>query len=198
MRSIQLERRLAALAFLAALTLLGTAACGRRQAGNATLRSRRTVTRPEPLRVATPPVTNHACELFTKDDAEAVLGGEVEAPITKLVPDIGVVSSRCGYIAKGVKPAKVVTLLAKTWRDPADARHAFEHAHALSQTVSGEAPQNLDGLGDRAYWEGGTISQLHVLAGNVWMIFGGTTGPGIDPRPQDQAAAHKALSHLRS
>jgi hypothetical protein len=174
--------------------LLGTAAC-RRQAARPSTRSLRGASRPAPLNVEMPPVVNHACELLTKDDAEEVLGGPLQPPVTSITRDIGVVSSRCGYIAKGATPAKVVTLLAKTWQDPAAAKRAFEHAHALSQTVSGQAPVTIAGLGNRAYWAGGTVGELNVLAGATWMAFSGTAGPGLDSLPQDQAAARKALAH---
>jgi hypothetical protein len=185
------------LAGLAALSLLGTFAC-RRSAPKPKVRSLSGVIRPAPLSVPSPPLTNHACELLTADDAGDVLGGALAAPVTSIVQDIGVVSSRCGYIAKGAAPVKVVTLLAKTWQNPADAKRAFEHAHALSQSVSGQAPETIAGLGNRAYWAGGTLSQLHVLAGDTWMIFSGTAGPGIDPLPQDKAAAQKTLAHISS
>ncbi len=188
---------IAGLAALSLLGLLGAVAC-RRDAGKPRVRSARGMSRPAPLSVAAPPITNRACELLTKDDARDLLGDSLEAPITSIVQDVGVVSSRCGYVAKGTPPVKVVTLLARTWQNPADAKHAFEHAHALSQSTSGQAPETIDGLGNRAYWAGGTASQLNVLSGSTWMVFSGTAGPGIDPLPQDRAAAEKALSHERS
>jgi hypothetical protein len=197
-RSAELRHalRLAAAA-LAALAMFGATAC-RRHAAPPAPRGLHGLRRPAPLSVEAPPLTNRACELLTKSDAEDLLGGALATPVTSIVQDIGVVTSRCGYIAKGGSTVKVVTLLAKTWQNPADARYAFEHAHALSQSVSGQAPETIAGLGNRAYWAGGTASQLNVLSGATWMVFSGTAGPGVDPLPQDKAAAEKALSRDRS
>jgi hypothetical protein len=142
------------------------------------------------------PRENLACRLLTRDDAEALLGGPVrEPPVTSITADIGVVTSRCGYISVAKNPTKVVTLLASRWQDPADVRRAYEHAHALSQTVSGQVPENADGLGERAYWSGGKVNQLHVLRGHDWLVISGTVGPGLDQLAPAKAAAARILAH---
>jgi hypothetical protein len=183
---------------LATLAVLVVSGCRHAADQHGGARSLARASRP-PAKVAlAPPATNLACDLLTKSDAEDVLGGGVDAPVTSIVPALGLVASRCGYVATGTKPARVVTLLATTWQNPADAKHAFERAHAMSQSTSGQAPETLSGLGDRAYWAGGTASQLHVLVGGTWMVFSGTAGPGVDPRPQCKAAAEKAVAHQRS
>jgi hypothetical protein len=138
---------------------------------------------------------NRACELLTRTDAEALLGGPVKAPITSITADIGAVRSRCGYVSESEKPVKVVTLLANRWQNPAAARTAYERAHALSQSISGQAPESVAGLGDRAYWAGGTVGQLNVLAGDTWLVIGGTTGPGLDQLGPAKLAAARVLAH---
>ena len=72
------------------------------------------------------------------------------------------------------------------------------HAYGTARITSGQSPQAVTGLGDRAYWSGGSASELHVLFGGVWLTCSGTAGPGADPQPQDVAAARKALEHLGS
>ena len=142
------------------------------------------------------PQENPACQLLTRDDAEALLGGPVlDPPVTSRMADIGVVSWRCGYISAAKHPTKVVTLLANRWQEPGGVRRAFEHAHALSQTISGQAPENVDGLGERAYWSGGKVNQLNVLRGRDWLVISGTTGPGLDQQGPAKAAAAKILAH---
>ena len=140
---------------------------------------------------------NLACKLLTKDDAEALLGGPVlDPPVTSTMADIGVVSWRCGYISEAKNPtSKVVTLLDNHWQQATDARSAFERAHVISQTISGQAPENVEGLGERAYWAGGKVNQLNVLAGADWLVIGGTLGPGLDQLAPARAAAAKILAH---
>jgi hypothetical protein len=145
------------------------------------------------------PAENLACRLLTRDDAEALLGEPVQAtPVTSTMADIGVVSWRCGYISSKPQSAtsstKVVTLLVKHWQEPAAARSAYEHAHVLSQAISGQMPENVDGLGERAYWAGGKVNQLNVLAGNDWLVISGTMGAGLDELGPAKAAAAKILA----
>jgi hypothetical protein len=156
---------------------------------------------PPPERTAKP-AQNLACQLLTRDDAEALLGEPVlGAPVTSAMADIGVVSWRCGYISETRKPqdpassTKVVTLLVKHWQERAEARSAYEHAHALSQSISGQVPETVDGLGERAYWAGGKVNQLNVLAGNDWLVISGTQGPGVDQLGPAKAAAARILAH---
>jgi hypothetical protein len=142
------------------------------------------------------PQENPACQLLTRDDAEALLGGPVlDPPVTSRMADIGVVSWRCGYISVAKNPTKVVTLLANRWQEPGGVRRAFEHAHALSQTISGQVPENVDGLGERAYWAGGKVNQLNVLRGRDWLVISGTAGSGLDQQAPAKAAAVKILGH---
>ncbi|HVR08977.1 MAG TPA: hypothetical protein VMW75_13090 [Thermoanaerobaculia bacterium] len=156
---------------------------------------------PAPPARAARPTRNLACDLLTKDDAEALFGEPVQGePVTSAMADIGVVSWRCGYISarSSSGPAsstKVVTLLVKHWQERAEARSAYEHAHALSQSISGQVPEPVDGLGERAYWAGGKVNQLNVLAGNDWLVISGTEGPGLDQLGPAKAAAARILAH---
>jgi hypothetical protein len=142
-----------------------------------------------------PARTNHACELLTGDDAQQLLGGAVKPPVISMTGDIGVVSSRCGYISESTSPVKVVTLLARKYQQAAEARAAYERAHALSQTVSGQMPETVTGLGDRAYWAGGLVKQLNVLSGDTWLVISDSPGPGLDELGLAKQAAAKILGH---
>jgi len=139
---------------------------------------------------------NLACKLLTKDDAETVLGGPVlEPPVTSTMADVGMESWRCGYISEAKEPTRVVTLLASHWQDAAAARRAFERAHSLSQSVSGQVPETVGGFGERAYWAGGKVNQLNVLAGNDWLVISDTVGPNLDQLGPARLAAARILAH---
>jgi hypothetical protein len=199
MRAVRTLRAARAVALtLAALAAgLPAAGCHRRQPPP----PRQLATKPAPrpaLPTGMKSDTNLACELLTADDAAALLGGPVKPPITSVMADIGVVSWRCSYLSEASNPARVVTLLARKWQQADDARRAYEHAHALSQSISGQAPETVAGLGERAYWAGGTVSQLNVLHGDTWLIGSGTAaGAGYDQLTPARAAAAKILSHHR-
>ncbi|HEV3457701.1 MAG TPA: hypothetical protein VHG32_14145 [Thermoanaerobaculia bacterium] len=187
--------------------LLAAAGCHRRQQqenrqGLAASTGASTAGAGAPAARSAKPAENLACKLLTKDDAEALLGEPVQAPpVTSTMADIGVVSWRCGYLSANPKlqgptsSTKVVTLLVKHWQDPTETRSAYEHAHALSQTISGQVPEPVAGLGERAYWAGGKVNQLNVLAGGDWLVVSGTQGPGLDQLAPAKAAAARILAH---
>jgi hypothetical protein len=51
-------------------------------------------------------------------------------------------------------------------------------------------PETVTGLGDRAYWAGGLVKQLNVLAGDTWLVISDSPGRGLDELgPAKQAAA---------
>ena len=139
---------------------------------------------------------NLACTLLTRDDAETQLGGAVQAPITSLTADIGQVSSRCAYISVDTHPVKVLTLLATRWEKAPDATMGYERAHVMAQTISGQLPETIEGLGQRAYWVGGTLNRLNVLSGNTWLVITANLGPGVDQQAPAKAAAAAILRHL--
>lgn len=177
---------------LAMALLILAAACRRHQAPSiAETQGRRQAFQPLPAGMKT--AVNHACELLTRDDAEALLGGAVKPPIAHVeYGTAGKVSARCGYVSVAGPPAKVVSLLLIEHKTGEETRAEFEHAHAMSQTISGQAAENVPGLGDRAYWAGGIISQLNVLSGNRWLVISGTRGLS-----QGQlAAAHETAARI--
>ncbi|MBV8200099.1 MAG: hypothetical protein JOZ15_05685 [Acidobacteria bacterium] len=187
-------------------TLLSLAAAGchkprQHEAAPGGVAPSRTASGAAPAARTAKPEENLACKLLTRDDAEALLGEPVQpAPVTSTMADVGVVSWRCGYISSKphspTNPTKVVSLLVKHWQEPTAARSAFEHAHTLAQAISGQVPENVDGLGERAYWAGGKVNQLNVLAGDDWLVVSGTRGgPGLDELGPAKAAAAKILAH---
>jgi hypothetical protein len=188
-----------AVALIAALVLLGAGAavgaCHRRQAPAPAAAPPTAASQPA-LPAGVTKVENRACDILTQEDAESVLGGPVKPPITHVeYGTAGKVKSRCGYVTVAGPPAKVITLLVMENRNAEDTRSEYEHAHAMSQTVSGQVPENVPALGDRAYWSGGTVCQLNVLSGNRWLVISGTSSSTSDPRAPAEAAATRILKH---
>jgi hypothetical protein len=140
-------------------------------------------------------VANYACELLSEDDARELLGGPVKPALTSMHADIGLVASRCAYLSETGSPIRVVTLLANRWQQAAGARQAFERAHVLAQTVSGQAPVNVPDLGERAYWAGGTVNQLNVLDGDTWLVVTCALGANPDLLGAARTAAARILAH---
>ena len=115
-----------------------------------------------------------SCALFTKADAEAVLGEAVNDPDRDgmTTKDGAIITSGCTYATSAVKPSdiKVAYMLLRKARDLAEANKVFDEAFKLSKSLSGVDPVDVQELGDRAYWAGGALNQLNVLKGDVWLI----------------------------
>jgi hypothetical protein len=143
---------------------------------------------------APPPRSVDACQLFTAADAQAVLGEEEVVEMASFLSEAQGKKdpSQCGYNA-GSDPSKVVRLEVRRAASPDAAQRAFTSTRAL---LAGSAPQDVPGLGDGAFWMGGTLAQLHVRKGATQLIVTSQPGEGKDPLALAKAIAGKALARL--
>jgi hypothetical protein len=163
--------------------------CGRQQAAPPTASAPTSAAGP----AAAQPI--HACALLTADDATEVLGAPVTPATVTEQKLAGSRTSRCVYLTKE-RPLKVVNLLVQELPNHAQAARAFDFAREISPTVAGSPPRDLPGLGERAFWEGGSTNKLHVLKDNLWMTIGASVGPGLDEQGPSHAAAVRILAHF--
>lgn len=135
-----------------------------------------------------------ACTLFTAADAQAVLAEPEVVEMTSFLADSQGKKdpSHCGYNA-GSDPSKIVRLEVRQAASPDAARGVFDSTRSL---LAGSGPQDVPGLGDGAFWVGGTLSQLHVRKGATQLIVTSQPGEGKDPLGIAKAIAGKALSRL--
>ena len=182
----------------ALLALLTFAACG----GPSRPEGRTAVS--APAGVAIPSIANpiDACALLTRADAEALLGGPVAPPTTNANEPAGNVVSQCAYASSTLGPRGNlghISLLARpfpTAAGAAEAAAAYDRARSLAKALTGSDPQDIAGIGERAYWTGGTFRQLNVLAKNVWLIVSADLGDGKDWVEAAKAVARRALARI--
>jgi hypothetical protein len=152
---------------------------------------------PTPAVAARPGPPVDACALLTPADAAAILGGEVGAPTRSAVPGSGETVSQCSYASddSGAVPRshRFLTLLVR--QSPA-APAAYDRARAAAKALTGSDPVEVSGVGEKAYWTGGTYRQLTVLAKNVQLVVCVELGDGRDRVEGTKAVARKALSKL--
>jgi hypothetical protein len=135
-----------------------------------------------------------ACALLAKEDAESLLGETVGAPTTTRNDAMGNIVTQCRYsTATG---SKRVGLLARQASSGEEAAQIFKKAQSESASLSGSEPQVISGLGDAAYWTGGSLKQLNVLKGEAWLIITAALGNGTDPLEASKAVALKILARL--
>jgi hypothetical protein len=120
-----------------------------------------------------------ACELLTKADVEAILGGAVEEPsqMFKEKQKKQFWMSSCNYFAPATSRRAGILIQSSPNADPAK---AFETHTASLKEALGEKYnlQPIDGVGARAAWDGST-KQLTLFEGPRMLIVS-TGGPGED------------------
>jgi hypothetical protein len=131
-----------------------------------------------------------ACNLFTPDDAQQVLGEPAE-PMTSVLSEArGGDPATCGYNA-GSDTSRLVSLEVRQAQSPERARRQFESARGL---LAGT--QAIGGLGDAAFWVGRGVDQLHVLKGDLHLIVTSHPGPERDAQAAARMVAGRALSRV--
>jgi hypothetical protein len=119
-----------------------------------------------------------ACQLLTKADAEASLGGTVKDPLRNVsqTADGKTTVSDCTYsqpLPTGTTDiTKIGTagLLIRKAATQAEANQVFADAMKQSKSLSGVDAISINGVGDKAYWAGGSLTQMNVLKGDAWYI----------------------------
>jgi hypothetical protein len=135
-----------------------------------------------------------ACKLFTAADAQAVLAEEEVVEMASFLSEAQGKKDpgQCGYNA-GSDPSKVVRIEVRQAASADAAQAAFDSTRSL---LAGSAPQEVPGLGDGAFWVGGTLQQLHVRKDAGQLIITSQPGEGKDPLEVAKAIAGKALARL--
>lgn len=147
---------------------------------------------------AAPPVTRApmklACDVFNRDAATKLLGADVEKGQSNEIREGEITVTTCAY-STAAPPIKIVTLLLRRAENVAQAEQTFQEAKSQSKEQSGVDPQNISNLGNAAYWAGGSLRQLNVLAGEYWIILSAMNWQG-DPLPGLETAARDIMLKL--
>jgi hypothetical protein len=112
-----------------------------------------------------------ACVLFPPNEAEA-FAGEGVAFMSSTLDDA---TSRrdpliCSYNAGTLEEPRLVGLEVRASATPAAAQSRFEGSKSFLRNLAAGEAQDVSGLGQGAYWVGGSLHQLHVLEGNLVLV----------------------------
>jgi hypothetical protein len=171
-------------ALLSLLILFALAGCG---SGSDTGIA---VERPTVVTPQAPAKAISACSLLTQEEVVAILGEPVEKPTNSVS---GGTVTNCNWMTPSFRMVGILVRLASS---PAEAATVRQEAHRESKSLSGVDPEDVAGLGDSAYWAGGSINQLNVFKGNYWLIITATKGKTSDNLSLAKAVAEKALPRL--
>ena len=120
------------------------------------------------------PASLNACELFTVQDALQFNGGRPVAPRSSTFDDAARSGSSltCSFNTAVSTPDRpqVLGLEIKPARSPAAAARNLESSRTMLKRLTGGEIQEVPNLGEKAIFAGGTLSQLHVLKGNLVLV----------------------------
>jgi len=131
-----------------------------------------------------------ACDILTKEIAEKIVGGKVEASDNKYsqASSESVDVSTCGYTednpSKSLKDTLGFSILVRAAKDN-DGASSNKDAFGPSKPAGA---QDISGYGDKAFWDA-NLGQLNVLKGGNWYIL--SSGIGLSPEDNTLDSAKK-------
>lgn len=135
-----------------------------------------------------------ACELLTQDIAAAVLGESVPPSESKTMhsDEFGSTVTSCSYSTQSTDPTKIrtITLLVRYAKDTEESKSIFTDAKTQATSLAGTTPEGMDGIGEEAYWIGGSLNQLNVRKGTGWFIFSSYVRSGDQKQLETDMAKH--------
>jgi hypothetical protein len=137
-----------------------------------------------------------ACTLFTPKDAEAAAGTPLSGYLSSTLEDTsgGRDPLHCTYSAGPSYAPQIISLQVRPAKSEKRARRQLEaNKDSLSTLARGQI-QDIQGVGDAAFWAGGSIKQLHVQKGpNVLIV---TLQAGSNPLEASKRVATQALARM--
>ena len=135
----------------------------------------------------------YACSLFSRVEAEAIMGKPVVAVPTTPIPGMENIQSTCVYEQQDGS-GKSAELQVMQWDTPKMMHTTFEDNKAAAKRLSDAEPEMVPGLGNEAFWSGtAPRRKLQVRQDNLLLII------KIAPKVEDalvEQLAKKMLGHL--
>jgi hypothetical protein len=144
-----------------------------------------------PTAPAAPSAPLSACTLLTVEEASAIIGEAVDEPHES---GSGGAVSNCNWTAHSASGQGLGLLVRQAYSDHEAAR-VYTEAIAQSKSLSNVEPQEVVGIGDKAYWAGGNLNQLNVFKGRYWLIIMAMVQEK-EPQTVAKQVAEKALERL--
>jgi len=150
-------------------------------------------TQPAEPTESTPPAPSKplgSCSLLTADEVKTIMGADAKPNESGAASTV----SNCTWVTES---GSGLGIMVRQATSAGEAEAVYANAISQSQGLSGVAPQNMPGFGDKAYWAGGNLKQLNVFKGNYWVIISVfAAGKDKDPLALAKAAAEKAIPRL--
>lgn len=137
-----------------------------------------------------------ACTLFTPKDAEAAAGTSLSGYLSSTLEDTsgGRDPLHCTYSAGPSYAPLVLSLQVRPARSAERARRQLEANRDSLETLARGQIQDVQGVGDAAFWAGGNLKQLHVQKDSNLLVV--TLQAGSNPLEASKRVATQALARM--
>ena len=136
-----------------------------------------------------------ACTLFPPEEAQAIAGSGVSLLSSAYEDAQGRAPHQCSYNAGSAEAPQILSLEVRPAKTVAEAERRQAASRPFLQTLSKGQVQDVSGVGDAAFWAGGTVGQLHTRKGAVWLVV--TIQAGKDPLGAARRVAEQAFARMR-
>jgi hypothetical protein len=118
---------------------------------------------------------------------EAEVAGLLGEPIQEVKESGSGAVSNCTWLTNSFRS---IGVLVRAGGSSEESRTIFEQAFNSSKSISGVEPEQVEGVGDLAYWAGGSLNQMNVLKGRTWII---VSTMAVDAKKSQSVARQAAL-----
>ena len=136
-----------------------------------------------------------ACALFPFEEAQAIAGTSVASISSTMEDAVGRDTKICSYNAGSVEVPQIMGLEVRPAQSVGEAERRQEGSRPFLGTLSKGQVVDVPGVGDAAFWAGGSVGQLHVRKGTVSLVV--TIQAGKDPMGAAKQVAERAFTRMQ-
>jgi hypothetical protein len=137
-----------------------------------------------------------ACTLFTPQDAEAAAGLTVSGTLSSTLNDVqGPNPLQCTYATGSLLEPGILSLEVRPAKNPKRAARLHEAGRDTIERLARGQVEDVPGVGEKAYWAGGQLQQLHVVHGRYLLII--TVQPGKNQLAAAKQIASTVITRMR-
>jgi hypothetical protein len=123
-----------------------------------------------------------ACSLFPFQEAQEIAGAAVATISSTLDDAVGADTKKCAYNAGSIEQPQILGIEIRPTRTVREAVRRQEASRSYLGTLAKGDLQDVQGVGDAAFWAGGSVKQLQKI---LWPL------PGRSPNGPSQGCSKR-------
>jgi hypothetical protein len=136
-----------------------------------------------------------ACSLFPFQEAQEIAGAAVATISSTLDDAVGADTKKCAYNAGSIEQPQILGIEIRPTRTVREAVRRQEASRSYLGTLAKGDLQDVQGVGDAAFWAGGSVKQLHIRKGAVLLVV--TLQAAKDPLASARQVAERTFARMQ-